>query len=127
MSNFSKLFSLINQGILHKKLKVKVKKNKVFISLLQILYLNGYIRFFTLSSKDNYIYIYLKYKYNISVIKEILVFSKPSQRFFISYRELYKLYREKNLFGIVSTDLGFLTISSCLLLKKGGEFICLID
>ena len=42
-------------------------------------------------------------------------------------KELRKIYRERNLFGIVSTDIGLLSLDSCLLKNKGGDLLCLID
>ena len=69
----------------------------------------------------------MKYNYNVSIIKELLILSKPSKRNFLKVKDLKKIYREKNLFGIVSTDEGLLSINSCLLKNKGGDLLCLID
>lgn len=127
MLNSCDLFGILKQGIMYKKVKVKIQNKKFFICILELLYKKGYIRFFSFSKDKKFIYIFLKYNYKVSIIKEILIYSKPSKRQFFTVRELKKLYREKNLFGIVSTDIGLLSISSCLLKKKGGDLLCLID
>jgi len=127
MSNHCNLFSVIKQGILSKKLRVRVKNCKFFISILSILYNNGYIRFFTVSKDSLFINIFLKYKNMESVIQDIYIYSKPSNRFYISHKKLKELCKEKNMFGIISTSSGLLSIDSCLFYKKGGELLCLIE
>lgn len=127
MSNSCALFGILKQGIIHKKLRVKIRTSKYFICILELLYKKGYIRFFSFSEDKKTIFIFLKYNYNISMIKEIIIFSKPSKRYYLPVKELRKIYRERNLFGIVSTDIGLLSLDSCLLKNKGGDLLCLID
>ncbi len=127
MSNFCNLFSIIKQGFINKKLKVKVRNNLYFLSLVEILYKQGYIRGYSISKDSRTIFIFLKYFYKKSVITNLFITSKPSKRFWISFKNLKRLSRERNSFGIVSTDKGLMTIDACLLNKKGGELLCLIN
>lgn len=121
------LFAIIKQGILSKKVKVRILNRRFFISILNILYKNGYIRFFYVSKDYKYIYIFLKYSYGQSMIQNIRLFSSPSKPVCLSFKKLLFLRRQVNSFGIVSTDAGLKTIDSCIFLKKGGRLICLIE
>jgi ribosomal protein S8 len=100
------------------------QKNNLSVSLLNILWKEGFILGYTVEEK-NKLKIFLKYKNSNSVLKYIKVLSKPSNKFYFSSNKLWKL---KTNFGtaIVSTCKGFKTLNECKKLNLGGELLIVI-
>jgi len=119
LSNF---FSKIKNGCLLRKTKIVQLKSKQIINILNLLIKEGYIRGYKLTLNNN-IDVYLKYKNNIPVIKDIKRLSKPSRRLYIKNKDLFK--KQKG-FLILSTSKGFLTDLQAKKLNIGGELICKI-
>lgn len=109
---------------------VKVKKNKLIIKVLYLLYKIGIIKSFNILLKDNLIIIYLKYKKNGQpLIHSMDLVSKPSKRVYWNLTMLSKNYRIHSLatFYILSTSKGLLTSNEALLQARiSGEVLCKI-
>ena len=119
LSNF---FSKIKNGFLAKKYKITQYKSKQIINILNILIKEGLIKSYKVSKKKNIIYIYLKYKNNISIISKIIRISKPSKRIYIKNKDLFKI-KKKGIY-IISTSYGVITDLQAKKLNLGGELIC---
>ena len=120
----SNLFSAIKNGYLSKKSIIITQKSKQSINILNILIREGFIKTFKISAQNPHqIQIYLKYKDNQAVLKEIQRLSKPSRRLYIKNKELYK---KKRGFYILSTSIGILTDLDAKKLNVGGELVCKI-
>jgi len=119
LSNF---FSKIKNGFLAKKYKITQYKSKQIINILNILIKEGLIKSYKISKKKNIIYIYLKYKNNISIISKIIKISKPSKRIYIKNKDLFK-NKKKGIY-IISTSYGVITDLQAKKLNLGGELIC---
>nr|YP_008475353.1 ribosomal protein S8 [Achlya hypogyna]AGS55486.1 ribosomal protein S8 [Achlya hypogyna] len=119
LSNF---FSKIKNGFLAKKYKITQYKSKQVINILNILIKEGLIKSYQISKKKNIIYIYLKYKNNISIISQIIRISKPSKRIYIKNKDLFK--KKKKGIYIISTSYGVITDLQAKKLNLGGELIC---
>ena len=118
----SNLFSTIKNGYLAKKSNIKQQKSKQNIDILNILVKEGFIKSYKINSK-NQLNIYLKYKKNEAVIKNIKRLSKPGKRLYITNRNLYK---KKIGLYLISTSLGILTDLQAKKFNVGGELICKI-
>lgn len=118
----SNLFSAIKNGFLAKKTKIIQPNSKKSTNVLNILINEGFIKTYKINSK-NQIEIYLKYKNNNSVIKDIKRISKPGKRLHIKNKDLYI---KKQGFYILSTSLGIVTDLEAKKLNIGGELICKI-
>ncbi len=120
--NFSNLFSKIKNGYLIKKSKIVQFKSKQNINILNILVCQGFIKSYKITSTNkNQIEIFLKYKKNQPVLKEIKRLSKPGKRLYIKNTELYK---KKNGVYILSSSKGIITDLQAKSLNIGGELIC---
>jgi small subunit ribosomal protein S8 len=120
LSNF---FSKIKNGYLAKKYKITQYKSKQIINILNILIKEGLIKSYKISKKkNNIIYIYFKYKNNESIIKQIIRMSKPSKRFYIKNKDLFKI-KKKGIY-LISTSYGVITDLQAKKLNLGGELIC---
>ena len=124
-SSLSKLVCNIKLSLLAKKFNCKVPYSKLNIKLLNILYTEGYIRGFKVIENEKIIYVYMKYIYNRSLIYDCAFFPTRNKLNHIKYSQLVSLYGFKT-FGIVSTDIGLLTLQQCFLYKKGGILLFII-
>lgn len=94
--------------------------SKKFLLIAKILYKEGLIQdFYIKKSKYSQIIIILKYSFFDNCYKSLTIFSKPSKKFFFSYKDISKLY-EKHVLYIFSTNLGYLTSLECKQKKIGG-------
>lgn len=125
-SSLSRLVCNIKLSLLAKKFNCKVPYSKLNVGILTILYNEGYIRGFKVIEKEKLIYIYLKYVYNTSLISDCAFFPTRNKLNHIKYSQLVSLYGFKT-FGIVSTDIGLLTLQQCFLYKKGVFYFLLLS
>ncbi len=94
-------------------------KEKVLIKLKKL----GYVKDYVVEGKEKReIIIDLAYKGNEPVLTDVKLFSKPGQRWYVSYRDLKPVM---NNFGhaILSTPQGIMTNSEAKKLKIGGELL----
>lgn len=125
---------------LHSNLKlIKVLNSKLIISVIKLLYKEGYILNYTLPEqkeviknfKQNLITVHLKYdKFGNPLIDNITIISKPGVRKYVSVKELISL-RKKNInlnnMYIISTSLGVLADYEAIQQNVGGELLCKIN
>ena len=107
--------------------QVFVLKSKKTVKVLDVLYLEGFIRGYSVnSSKPNNIAVFLKYSSNgESVIKNIWGISKPGKGVYASVPELWSLYKKSGMCCyIVSTSKGVVSLSQALQLNVGGKLLC---
>lgn len=120
------LLTHIKNGQKSKKSFILHPKKKNCISILVILWDEGYILGFTSSKKFPKMFeIFLKYQFNNQVIKKLTQIKKPSYKTYCSSKQLSKLNFNLGLI-LISTNKGILTLNSCKKLNIGGELICLI-
>lgn len=123
-STLANFFSNLINHYKAKKSKLRLKKTKNILKILDIFIKEGLIIGFIL--EDNlYINIILKYHNNKPVLNNITLISKPGKRVYINNKWLYK----NNKLGIfiLSTPKGFLTDVEAKKFNLGGELICRIN
>jgi len=123
--NLNNLVTLIKNNLNRKKLIAKCSYSKLNINVLKILYHEGYIRGFKINESEKLIYIYLKISNLKPILKDIIFFPSNNKNNYMSYKKLISYFGLKN-FGIVSTNIGLLTLEQCFFYKKGGQLIILI-
>lgn len=99
------------------------------VSILNILYYNGYITgFFShiVSNKKKILIIFPKYINFIPVIKKIFRLSKPSIRRYIKVIKLTKFLKQ---FGImlISSSFGVINSFDAFFLHCSGEILCFVE
>lgn len=119
----SDMFSRIRNGYSARHLKVKVKKSKISLGVLDLLYREGYIRGYKFLKEEPYnIEVLLKYHLDTSVIKGIQRVSRPGKRIYSSASNLKLVHNGLGTL-IVSTSLGILSAKEAQLLNIGGEVL----
>jgi len=129
MSNFmlNNLITQINLGSKRKLRFIKVQINELNLNIIKLLYNQGAIRTYLI--KNNYILIYFKY-YLRKIIMNLMLISKPSNKIFVTLKNLSNLYNKNNFSGfyIISSEKGLTTSSSCLLKEHiGGELMIKVE
>jgi small subunit ribosomal protein S8 len=114
----------IKNGQKSKKSFVINKRNNLSISLLNVLWKEGFILGYTVEDK-NKLKIFLKYKNSNSALKFIQVLSKPSKKIYFSSSKLWKLQINFGV-AVISTSKGFLTLNECKRLNIGGELFIVL-
>ena len=116
------MISSLKNGQIVKKAYIISENTGICRKLLNILWDEGYILGYTLITSSK-LKIFLKYKSGKSVIKNIQTISKPSLRVYYSVKQLKKL----DIFLILTTNKGFLTIDECKRSNIGGEPIVMVQ
>lgn len=119
------MITRIRNAQMVKKQTIKVPFSKFKMEILKVLKRNGYIEDFTKIGREpkRMIEITLSYdENNIPKITEIKKISKPSQRVYKKFKEIFPA---KKGFGIyvVSTSQGVMTDKEAKAKKLGGEII----
>jgi ribosomal protein S8 len=120
-SALARLVCNLKLSLSAKKFNCKVPYSKLNIKILNILYTEGYVRGFKVIENEKIIYVFMKYVYNHSIINDCAFFPARNKLNHLKYNQLISLYGFKT-FGIVSTDIGLLTLQQCFLYKKGVFF-----
>jgi small subunit ribosomal protein S8 len=120
--NLSLMLSILINGSISYKSTVQVPSTKVNLQIINLLYLEGFIRGFSNNSRR--VNVFLKYNEFLKpVIKHIKIISKSGRRVFISRKTLSKLPINKGTF-FISTNHGLITSNTALnKLKIGGEVV----
>ncbi|MGX7589085.1 30S ribosomal protein S8 [Candidatus Vidania fulgoroideorum] len=105
-----------------KKKKVIFYYSKSLLHILKKLMLDRYIN--RLVVKKNNITVYLKYVFNIPIIKNIKFLSKPGRKIYMKYKNI-KNIMSKNFF--VSTNKGILNKKDIYEKKIGGEVLFILN
>lgn len=94
---------------------------KVIYSVLELLLDQGYIQGFVVV--DNVIHVNLKYVKGVSVIDQLNVISKPSNRVYKSVKNIPVFYNGLGI-TVLSTSKGIVTDTQARELNVGGEILC---
>jgi ribosomal protein S8 len=134
------LYNIINQlfkAQQHKKSFVYIPYTIESKKLISFFYKKGFISIIQIIEKNNninnkiisYYKIYFNYLHtSISLFNKIKFISKPSKRFYISYKKINKfLLKYRSCLTLIKTPYGYLTLVDCLYFKIGGEFICILS
>lgn len=122
--NIGNLVSQLNIGAKRRYRFIFIKKIKIYLDIIHILYVNGFIR--TYHIKGNLIRVYFKYTLGQKFWRELQIISRPGKRVYWSLPVLTKNYNKNNFTGfyIISTSEGLLTSNSILLNKHiSGEVL----
>ena len=122
------MFTSIKNGQMARKSLVLGARKNVCESSLKVLWNEGFISGYRISSKDNKkIEIFLKYTKNgTPAINSLKFLSKPGQRVYYSAKQIWKLDSSKT-FIILSTSKGLQSINECKKNKIGGEPLIIIS
>jgi len=123
-NSLAKFVSLIKLSLARGKLNTLVPYSNLNCQILKLLYREGYIRGFRVIDKKT-IYVFFKLSFFRLSILDLAYFCPKNRHNYLSYKKLISLYGLKN-FGIISTDMGLLTLEQCFLYKKGGLLILLV-
>ena len=120
MNNLFYMLAAIKTSLNRKNHSVEIYSSKICLDCLNILMDLGFIFGFTKLPK-NRVRIFLKYKNNKSVVKNIFSIFKPSNKVYFKVRFIKKSLN-KNLFShmIFLTPKGVLTDLECILFNTGG-------
>ena len=104
--------------------QITITFNKYTLELIKILYKNGFIKSYTIL-KQLQISITLNQLYRTSPTSTLRIISTPTQKLYITYRDICKIKNIKTLFCF-STTKGLMTIDDCKRHHIGGVllFIC---
>lgn len=119
------LVKIKNASLLGKQY-VRLNYNISYLKVLKILYREGFIQSIKVDVKSVQVIVHLRFYEQKKLINEIKFLSKPSHQRFISFFEL-TLINDKNVFILLSTDKGLLTLSQCKKQKVGGKLLFSIN
>jgi len=120
------MFTRLRNGQKAKKFSILIPQSKLCSQLLDIFYKENLISGYKISLENPKMFeIILKYYKGNSLIKKIIPISKPSNRIYISTKDLWKLNTGLNLV-ILSTSKGILSDKESRQLNVGGEVFCVI-
>ncbi len=123
----SDMFTIIRNGQLSKKNKVRIIYSNYKKSILKVLLMDGFIKMYKIIIDVNkkvkkYIFVYLKYFSGIPVISEIKRVSRPGLRIYKSYKLLPVVISGLGIV-IVSTSKGVMSSKLARSCNLGGEVI----
>lgn len=123
-SSLPNFISIIKLCIARRKLTAKVPFSNLNLNILKILYSEGYIRGYRVST-TGHIFVFFKQAFFKPSLLDMAFFCPKNKFSIITYQKVVRFYGLKN-FGIVSTHLGLLTLEQCFLYKVGGILILLV-
>lgn len=116
------LFGLIKKGIICKSVYVRIPLNKSNLSTVKYVYKKGYI--FSYTIKFKYIYVYLKYYENKSIIQNIFINNRKKKHTNkISYKTIKKYYLNGKNDIFILSKIGIIDIKKALYYKIGGNLL----
>lgn len=131
--DFLSLFVSIFNHCLQSKRKIGVfPYHQQLVCYLSFFYKQGYILSYKQcsyvsengSNKKTYLFVWFKFYENISIIRFLKLYSKPSKRMYMSYKKLkYYSHHYKKKKILISTVYGLLSLNDCLLRKMGGMLL----
>jgi small subunit ribosomal protein S8 len=129
MTHLSNLLSNIQSGLTVRHHVVSVKRTKLNLEVLNLLYIEGFIIGFGMSqTKLNSIAVFLKYKDNKPVLKRLRIISVPSKRVYVNYNTIMRTLVRSGIFVISTSTLGIVstenyTRNDSKFLNVGGELL----
>ncbi len=124
----SDMLTCIRNSQLSKKKKVFTYYSKLKESILDVLYIEGFIKKYSFLNDCNKrkIIIFLKYFLNNPVISKITRVSRPGLRVYKSCISLPLVMSGLGI-AIISTSKGILSDKKARVLNVGGEIICYVS
>ena len=120
------MLARLRNGQKAKKFSILIPQSKLCSQLLDIFYKENLISGYKIYFENPKMFeITLKYYKGNPLIKKIIPISKPSNRIYISIKDLWKLNTGLNLV-ILSTSKGILSDKESRQLNVGGEVFCVI-
>ena len=128
MSLLFNLLALITAGYKGRRLLVRVKRSKLCVEVLNLLYSEGYIRGFSLSEKtSNELIVFLKYNNGKPAIRGFENFSTAGRRVYCKSSFILTKLVSNGLFVLSTSNHGLVTSSFLNLIRKnekcGGELM----
>lgn len=129
MSHLSNLLSNIQTGVTVRHKVVNVKRTKLNLEVLRLLYSEGFIDGYSLSSnKINHLSVFLKYVNGKPVLRRLRIISVPSRRIFVNYNTIVKNLSKTGLFVISTSKFGLIFSDSYFkdsekFINVGGELL----
>lgn len=129
MSHLSNLLSNIQSGVTVRHHVVSVKRTKLNLEVLNLLYMEGFIDGFGMSrNKLNSVAVFLKYRDNKPVLKKLRIISIPSKRVYVSYNTIMQNLVRSGIFVVSTSTLGIISTESYTrndskFLNVGGELL----
>lgn len=108
----------IKNSQMTKKGFVLLKRTRILISFLNLLWNEGYILGY--KSSQNLVKIFLKYNNCNPVIRSLTLLSKSSKKRYYSVQQIWKINSNEGFF-VISTSKGFKSLLSCKKENIGGE------
>lgn len=122
-NNLHLLISGLNLALIKNYETVKVDFSTLNIKVLKILQIEGFISGYFIDSNLNKINVLLKYKNKKAAFNKIKGYNL---KFAYTVKNLIEYYGYKQ-FGIVSTNIGLLTIRDCISYNKGGKVVLVVN
>lgn len=129
MSHLANLLSNIQSGVTVRHKVVNVKRTKLNLEVLRLLYDEGFIDGYSLSSdKLDFLSVHLKYVNNKPVLKKLRIISIPSRRVFVNYNTIMKSLAKTGVFVISTSKFGLVCSDSYFkdnekMINVGGELL----
>lgn len=129
MSHLSNLLSNIQSGITVRHKIVNVKRTKLNLEVLKLLYEEGFIDGFSISAnKPLNFSVFLKYNEGVPVLKKLKIISLSTRRVYVNYNTITKKLSRTGIFVISTSRYGLVCSESYFnnderLLNMGGELL----
>lgn len=129
MSHLANLLSNIQSGVVVRHHVVNVKRTKLNLEVLNLLYNEGFLNGFSISAnKSDSLSVFLKYYDNKPVLKKLRIISVPSRRVYVNYNTIVRTLTRSGIFVISTSKLGLICTEDYLkkdekLLNLGGELL----
>ena len=114
----------IKNAVLASKKDTELPKSNMVEGVVKVLKKDGKI--YDYEVKDDCIEVKLLIdEKGRSEIEDVIIMSKPGQRKYVGYNNLWPVNSGRGT-GVISTSKGFMTTAEAKKLKIGGEYICKI-
>jgi|JI71714BRNA_FD_contig_41_917641_length_1894_multi_4_in_0_out_0_3 small subunit ribosomal protein S8 len=129
MNHLANLLSNIQSGIIVRHKIVNVKRTKLNLEVLRLLYNEGFIEGFSVSqSKLHNFSVFLKYHDGQPVLKRLKVISLSTRRVYVNYNTIMKHLSRTGIFVISTSKYGLICSDAYFnndykLLNIGGELL----
>lgn len=129
MTHLYNLLSNIQTGIIVRHKNIDVKRTRLNLEVLNLLYREGFIDGFSISlNKPNNVCVFLKYINERPVLRELKVISVPSKRIYVSYETIMRDLVNRGVFVISTNQYGLVLADDFVknyetFSKTGGELL----
>lgn len=123
----SDMLSRVQNGLLLRRHSVHVRRSRLIIEVLKVLYKDGFINGYAISEENcNLIIVFLKYIDNKPVLQKFKLLSSPSRRNYISTRKLFQFISKSGIFVLSTSNYGVISTISLISDNRkpiGGELL----